>query len=452
MSWININAFMDRFHAIERELRLFESSVDGELWWDSVRFDVCYYLYGCLTGLTYSSGHFTPPRRLGILRRRLLREWLMIRARLLRREVLAIRAARNVVEGRPRDVVFDPLAGLLPASALTINTMPRRYHLPDHDPARWPGTVPQSLPDLIHALLDAFGIDHARAARLDELIRRVRGEYASQLAGYRRLFAAARPKAVLMVQNGMEKALFHAARERGVPVAEVQHGLIGHGHPAYSYQRGIEVGDAIDLPDLFLTFSEFWQSNGHYPVARQEVVGTDHFAAGFTSVTQPFGAIMVIAANIYHQELFALTREVAARLPNRKFIYKLHPNQKQDEAAIRAAFSDLANVEVGDPLVPASRLMAEVSHLVAIQSTVVYEALQNGRRINILPRHDYQIHADIFGLASVSVPETTDALVAALELPSDGGEGVTFFEKFSPQRAREVLVAFVENARKAARR
>lgn len=343
-----------------------------------------------------------------------------------------------------RDEVLDPILEALPPCSLTIDTLPRRYHLPDSDPARWPARVPDSLPELIKTMLETFGIDRGCAAALDRLIRRGRSEYAGEVAGYRRLFAAARPKAILLVRNGLEKALFHVAREHGIPTIEVQHGLIGYGHPAYSYPSDVNYARQTTLPFVFLTFSDFWNQAGHYPAGQRKVLGADHFAANIAPVVNPLGAIMVIVANIYHAELLEVTREIANRLPHRKIIYKLHPNQKHDSEGIRNTLSSYPNVSVGDPLISASKSMNEVSHVIAIQSTVVYEALQNGRRVCILPRYDYEIHSDVFDLHSVSVPETLDKLISDLEISGDLSEHPMFFEKFDGQRARDLLIPILQ--------
>jgi hypothetical protein len=342
------------------------------------------------------------------------------------------------VKDRLQDAVLDPITDLFPSRSLIINTLPRRYHLPDFEEPQSPGKIP-SLQHLVGAFQNAFGLDSDHASSMKELIRRGRAEYACQVAGYHRLFDKARPRAVLLVQNGIEKALFHAAKVRGIPTVEAQHGLIGHGHPAYSYPLGIDYGKQTTLPDLFLTFSKFWQNAGFYPAQRQAVIGTDHFAVDFAPVDRPLGTIMVISANIYHQELIDLTRQITSRLPGRRIIYKLHPNQKFEEPAIRAELSDLPHVEIGDASVPASRMTNGVTHLIAIQSTFVYEALQNGRRICVIPRHNYHIHSDIFDLPAVSVPATLDDLIASLEIPSGDTESPTFFERFDAQRAFDLL-------------
>lgn len=440
---ININAFMRQFHQLERDLALFDADVGGELWWDSVRFEVCYFLFDCLTGLTYSSAHrpIVPARKLGIARRTVQREALLAKALLSRRDLLVIRAPRSISEGRRHDVVLDPIVTPFASRSLIVDTLPRRYHLPDCDPARSKAADPSSLSGIVHLLLDAFGIDVEQARPLDALIRRIRAEYRCHVEAYQRLFDRMRPTAVLLVQNGIEKALFHVANIRNVPTIEAQHGLIGFGHPAYSYPRGLDYARQTGMPDLFLTFSPFWSVSGYYPAGRHAVVGTNHFATGIAPIATPVGAIMIICADIYHHELIDVCRTIAQALPKRKIIYKLHPNQRHGEPAIGAALADLPNIVVGSASTPAVQWMDDVSHVVAIQSTVVYEALQHGRRICILPRHDYHIHSDIFDNQLVSVPDDASSLIEALSVPAAGASGPTFFAPFDPAEASRLVEA-----------
>lgn len=446
MSQVNIDIFMDRFHEFERENNLFADTVDSEPWWDTVRYDVCNFLFESLSNPTCTdSAPARRKRRLGTLRRWSLRQLLFAKATIGRHDLLVFRAPRSIVDGRAHDLAIDPIADMFSARSLSIDTLPRYYHLPEFEPSRWRGTVPPTLPSLIQTLLKASGIEANRAEALDVLIRRVRGEYACHVAGYRRLFDRACPKAVLLVQNGIEKALFRVANERGVPTIEVQHGLIGHGHPSYSYPRDVDYSRQMSLPTLFLTFSEFWQNNCYYPAERREVIGTDHFASSFAPMNRALGTIMVISANIYHRRLFDLTRQLATRLPDRKFIYKLHPNQKPDKSEIQSSFEDLPNVEVGNPLSPASHLMEDVSHLVAAQSTVVYEALQQGRRICIVPYHNYHIHSDIFLLPEVSVCSTVEEFFISLKKPNLCKKFPVFFDQFNMDLAFDLVKSLVDS-------
>ncbi|MFV0624651.1 hypothetical protein ACBY01_11665, partial [Sphingomonas sp. ac-8] len=412
-----------------------------DLWWDSIRFEVCYCLYDCLTGATYSQA-LRPggrSRAIGRARRGLERLALFADARLRHRDLMVVRAARSVAADKRRhDVVLDPIIDLLPDAPLVIDTVPRRYHLPDvgHLP---PANLAARIVQVLDALLETFAIDERHRQPLFDLTAQVRAEYTSQLAGYHRLFAAARPRAILMVQNGVARSLFTAANVRGIPTAEAQHGLIGFGHPGYSYPTGVDYSRQSGLPSLFLTFSNFWSEGTYYPAGRHVVVGTDHFAAGMKFPPQGLGVIMVITAGVYHGELIALTRDFARQLPARRIVYKLHPGQWPDESSIRAELADLPNVAVGSANIPAAAMMDDVTHLVAIQSTVVYEALQTGRRIVIVPRQNYHLHADIFDRSEVTVAESPDAMANALAVPADGGPGPLFFERFDPVRVRALI-------------
>jgi hypothetical protein len=437
----NINYFMRIFHEFERDHDLFHDRVDGELWWDTVRYDVGRFIFDGI-----APQEFRRSRKLGILRRWMLRKHLFIKAQIRKPDLLVFRTARTSINGHMHDLVLDPIVDLFTSPVLSIDTFARLYHLPDFNPSRWTGKVPGTLPDLIQTILGIFEIKADRAAALDTIIQRVRSEHECRVAGYHRLFNRIQPKAVLLVQNGIQKSLFHVANERGIPTIEAQHGLIGYGHMAYSYPRDVDYSRQTGMPSLFLTFSEFFQNNCHYPAGRKEVIGTDCFASGFAPMDRALGTIMVLSADIYHRKLLDLTRQIAARMPDRQFLYKLHPNQKEDEAFIRSSLADIPNITVGNPLTPASRLMENVSHLLAVQSTVVYEALQNGRRISIVPYHAYDIHSDIFGLPSVLVHESVDDIISSLEIPNTGAERPVFFEKFNPERAHKLIAPLLDSS------
>lgn len=441
----DINSFMQEFHAVEQRLGLFEGMAGGQPWWDSVRYDVCCYLFECLIGSSYAAANvpIRRPNPLGALRRTGLRHLLYAKALFGRHEILAVRAPRATSHGRRRDQVLDPLLGLF-RGALTVDTLPRRFHLADYAEAHSRGTVPLDLPDIARALLSAFGIDGHRSAHLEALIRHSRGKFAAEAVGYHRLFAIARPRLVMLVQNGIEKALFHVARERGIPTVEAQHGAIGFGHPQYSYARERNYDRVAFMPDLFLTFSDFWHRHVHYPARRQASVGAGILRADVAPISGSLGAVMVCSANIYHRALVGVTRMAAERLGGRTFIYKLHPNQLVDADAIVAEFTDLPNVTVGAPGVPALELFGGVSHIVAIQSTVVYEALQRGRRVSIVPGLDYALHADIFDQPGVDITATVEDLVAALNTPPPAAPSPVFFDPFDPAIARELLAPLVD--------
>lgn len=75
---------------------------------------------------------------------------------------------------------------------------------------------------------------------------------------YERLLDRARPRLVVMVVHYSYRCLplTTLARERGIPVAELQHGTLGPGTPAYNLAR-----HPAGFPDYLLTWGDWWRDS-----------------------------------------------------------------------------------------------------------------------------------------------------------------------------------------------
>lgn len=438
---MDADAFTDRFLAIEERLALFQDRSIGYPWWDAVRYDVYRMAYAQVAGVPTASPHRPPLGRrcVGVARRTFKRLALHGAALGRRHDVLVLRAPRQMREGQPTDPALDGLVPHLQGRCLVVDTFPDYYHLPRPQPQRMPARHPAVLARLAQALQAELGV-RSDAAALQALVAQRLQAFEWALGAYRKLLARVKPRLVLLVQNGLEKALFQAAHEAGIAVVEAQHGLIGHAHPAYSYPRSLRPGSLQTLPDLFLTFSEYWSRACHYPAGHCEAVGNDRFYVRPLPLPPPgAGAVMAISADIYHAVLSRWLRPAAAALPARRFIYKLHPNQHTGFAAIRDEFRDLPNVEVVDSSVAAPSLLPAVSHVVVVQSTVLQEALQAGRQVCVLPELNYRMHEADFHRPQVTVAADVQALIAALQAGVVQAERPVFFDPFNAARARELL-------------
>jgi hypothetical protein len=291
---------------------------------------------------------------------------------------------------------------------------------------------------MIEAILETFAIPQDRAKDLERIIRFRRHVFEVEQQGYDRLFKQARPRMVVFVQNGIEKALLRTARVHRIPTVEVQHGLIGFAHPAYSYSPDIDYEGQSTFPDLFMTFSEYWEKTCFFPVTAHVPVGNDSYSVERVA-SETRCAAMVIGAKAHHDVLVSWIRGLAALSPDRRLLYKLHPSQKPAAAEISMQLSDLPNVEVLTAPVPAASLFKDVSHVIAISSTVAYEALQAGLGVCILPENNYQFHRDIIDLPGVMVPLTPEELDRAIGTKSAATAPPRFFEPFDSDRARYVL-------------
>jgi len=436
-----VNAFdlMTRFQRFEKDADLFAQTVNGAPWWDCVRYDVHSFLGQVLLGRGVAAAPQTFSRRIAGQALASAKRWNLYLT-LERDQILLIRAPRAQQAGRFVDIALDPIGDLLSGKTATIDTFPRRYHVPHLQASSRSGSVPPDLARTIAALLEAFSIPQSQAADLEKIIRFRRLVFETELRSYDRLFRRARPRMVALVQNGIEKALFATARAHGIPTAEVQHGLVGFSHSAYSYAPDIDYTNQPTFPDMFFSFSEFWNSACHYPAGACLAVGNDSYCVK-TLPPAPAGAAMVVSASIYHETLSAWVRAISALSPHRRIIYKLHPGQIRRADQIIQQFSDLPNVEVMAAPVPASALLGDVSHVIVVCSTVAYEALQAGRGVCLVPEQDYHCHKDIIGLPGVAVPPTPEALDRALDTESPACKPPRFFDPFNPTAALAALEA-----------
>ena len=238
--------------------------------------------------------------------------------------------------------------------------------------------------------------------------------------------------------------MFCAAHGLGVPVIEVQHGLIQYVHAGYSYPPELSYADLGSFPDYFFAFSQYWIDSCCYPAVHHAIVGNDNY---FVEQKPSQGDnVLFVSAHVYDKALRAWIKGVAARLPRRGFKYKLHPNQRDQEAEIRADLS-LPNIEVIGPLTKIRDLLPATSVVVLIQSTVAHEALQAGKTLCILPLFDYQTHADLFVLPQVSITRSEEELVQAIEAPRPEVTATVFFNRFDYAKTRQLMTDILQGVR-----
>lgn len=110
-----------------------------------------------------------------------------------------------------------------------------------------------------------------------------------------------RPR-VLLIEDGHYGASGHllaAARRRGIPVAEYQHGLISVNHEAYNYHPTLLArGFSQFLPDHLLTYGDYW-SEVTSTSARLSAMGNPHLDASIRSMRaqpSPVGSLIFLSA------------------------------------------------------------------------------------------------------------------------------------------------------------
>lgn len=280
-----------------------------------------------------------------------------------------------------------------------------------------------SFPDYILKGLEAEFGQKIEADYIESLLMR----FQSDKAHYIRLFRWLKPQVVFLVQNGVQKGLFAAARQCQIPVVELQHGLVDFSHLVYSYPKGIDT-EYLSLPSYFFVYSEFWKNRINFPV--KEIVVTGNTMAAQVETSPKIYDLTIIATDIYMSELFVFLDGLFDRKYDGKICLKLHPNQLEEVDFIREKYKHCPNVEIIYTEIPVKKIIAQSWAVLVVQSTCVYEALDAGVKVYILKKLDYMIHQDVFDHPLICLINSADDYFSNRDKAGEGMIQEKFFEPF----------------------
>jgi hypothetical protein len=189
---------------------------------------------------------------------------------------------------------------------------------------------------------------------------------------------------------GITAPITRTLHDAGFTVVEAQHGQLAftttpynfshpclqHGHPAHYY-----------LPDIFLTFGDFWGENIRLP-AKKVVIGFPHLAEDvvrLSNVQDNPKHVLVISQWTISEKLSELISQTAHLLPDYHFIYKLHPREAQLAFDTLRAVPNVEILRSGN----VHDWIAGCGIIAGYNSTVLAEALAFSRkRLFILTNND----------------------------------------------------------------
>jgi len=194
---------------------------------------------------------------------------------------------------------------------------------------------------------------------------------------YERLLDRIDPEVVVLVVSYGRETLIEACKRKGIPVVELQHGVINYHHFGYSYPEG---ETKATFPDYLLTFGEFWNQNARYPIPDECVipVGYPYLEDRLDSYDdiEPSQQLLFISQGTIGHELsrFAVEAHQDDRI-NHQIVYKLHPGEydRWENEYPWLAASDVRVIDDSEP--PLYQLFAESSAQIGVGSTAVYEGL-----------------------------------------------------------------------------
>ncbi|MFT6901226.1 MAG: hypothetical protein ACJAXS_001416 [Colwellia sp.] len=439
---MDINEFTEKFQQIEIEINAFGfQDQSGEFFWDAVRYSVFNYIYQQSLG---GSTLITKPSALSKLKKAIKRIVSTFAQKLIiknfkksKKNILLVKCSRHFNKDKWQDNIVTQLE-FEDGKYVEIETsMSRQFffhvkYLFSYSEITLPAITTNHLETFNSAVYSIFKIK----VSINEVVCRNLAIFYAEFNFYNTLFKETNINKVFMVQNGIQKGLFKAALQQGVEVNEFQHGYIGYTHPAYSYPELTYSETQLFLPKRLLTYSDFWHKGYYLPVVDFVEVGSGnhHIVKSFEEFNND---ILVISANIYHADLASLVISLTSVLPEAKFKYKLHPNQFENFDEIELEFSKYKNIQVFEADISMNECLKLSRHILCIQSTAVYEALQAGNYVYCYKRQNYNNHNNVSGLESFTFFDNIDDFVKLFTIRTSKEQfidkSVVFFKKLSPK-------------------
>jgi hypothetical protein len=270
-----------------------------------------------------------------------------------------------------------------------------------------------------------------RAVAIEEPLRRL----------YRRFLRRVDPNLVLVVVSYGKEPFVMACKQLGIPVVELQHGVIYPEHLAYSYP-----GDRIkkSFPDYLLVWGEFWREHTEFPIPDERVIPVgypylDQRAERYADVESE-DKLLFISQGTIGEQLSKLALEVANHPEiDHEVVYKLHPGEydRWREAYPWLVDADFRVVDSSEP--PLYQLFAESSAQVGVGSTAVYEGLCFDLETYVYDCLGTHVLQPLVEDGSAEIVSSTDTLVERLGTGDARFERERYFAPNAIERTAEVL-------------
>jgi hypothetical protein len=213
-----------------------------------------------------------------------------------------------------------------------------------------------------------------------------------------RFLAARRPRLVAFTYAPGRMAEVAAAREAGIPVLELQHGVFGPADPDYHWSPSLKsLRSRMPLPERIAVFGEAFRktlcAGGFWGPDEVKVCGCAAFDLVRAEPTETRSGserrVTVFSQSLFRDEIRRVLLEVAALKPAKlRFSLVLHPAEINGEDFYRPVIEALPGLRIIAPGQNSLRLMLAADDVVACNSLALLEACSLGRRALSVTRPD----------------------------------------------------------------
>ena len=462
---LSFNKVLELYEAIEKDLHLDDSLINGVPWWDSVRYPLFQQI---LQDLNLSDDSATTTKT-PLIARKLkngVKLLLHILSLLTSRSPLMISDKSILVWGHARkklddgvytDIYSDPFVELFPKNLrVAIISRVSKYSCL----RRKSVGIPFSAESLISValLLSSIASLLVRLRRDQKVIKvlenrllqdfqikyNLKKSILRSVANWHSLhlvmsayFRLKKPSHFFVVVSAGHEPVIAAAKAANIPTIELQHGSPSRGKLNYDYSSGI---GKSSFPDYFLSFGEYWKNSATLPIPKDKIIsfGFPYLSnkIGCYSIVDKENILLVVSQPVFAKTLakFAVN---ALSVCDVKVVFKPHPSEFVSHAP--DYFRDLrdAGVLLADESTDIYSLFSKARWQVGVFSTALYEGLCFNVALFLLSLPGFERMEPLVSCGLARIIRSVDDLDLNWS-PSSNGHG-DFFAEPSKEKLLEIL-------------
>lgn len=250
---------------------------------------------------------------------------------------------------------------------------------------------------------------------------------------YKKILDFVEPKKIYVVIGRGFEALIAEANRRGIDVFEIQHGIITKYNLDYSFPGQKEIPY---FPNGMVVFGKYWYMSTPMPIKEQNIVsfGSPYLLsriAAYSEYVRNEKQVVFISQSTIGKKLMPYVLRLAQKRPDLSVLVKLHPTEfpvwKEHYPELLEA-QQLANVEVVDTFDKnLFELFATSAYQIGVYSTALYEGIYMGCKTILVDLPGVEHLEYLFENQYAQLVDTPDACVAALEQPFAYNANTTLF-------------------------
>lgn len=235
-------------------------------------------------------------------------------------------------------------------------------------------------------LFQTFSVKINLLRIFEKLVRKYKAEYPL----YKKLFSLYKPKEIYLVNFCDKPAIIAAAKNKGITVIEMQHGLMVKEDLIFHFPNS-EKGSVAYFPDKFFVWEKFWGNSALLPITNKNIVefGNRHMVSQ-SAVLQTFkkeaNTILIISQKDLTDDIFRIIFEKLSDLVGYNLFIKMHPLEFgcYKKANFYRELVAADNVKFIENEVSIYQLMAKSTYCIGVFSAALIESIYFNSKLLLL--------------------------------------------------------------------